>query len=135
MKVHGACHCGRITYEADVDPARVSICHCTDCQVMSGSPYRASVPSSPGTYRLLSGTPRTYVKTTAASGNRRRQAFCGDCGTPIAAGPDVDDAPFVMLRLGALAERAALTPTRRIWCGSEQPWSVDIGALPGSPAQ
>ncbi|MDQ3188264.1 MAG: GFA family protein, partial [Pseudomonadota bacterium] len=32
MKIQGACHCGDISYEAVVDPARVSICHCADCQ-------------------------------------------------------------------------------------------------------
>jgi len=31
MKVQGACHCGRIKYEAEVDPERVSLCNCTDC--------------------------------------------------------------------------------------------------------
>ena len=31
MKVDGACHCGSIRYEAEVDPAKVIICHCTDC--------------------------------------------------------------------------------------------------------
>jgi len=36
MKVQGSCHCGRITYEAEVDPGRVSLCHCTDCQTVTG---------------------------------------------------------------------------------------------------
>ena len=31
MKIEGACHCGYITYEADIDPDTTSICHCTDC--------------------------------------------------------------------------------------------------------
>ncbi|CCV10081.1 hypothetical protein MESS4_120202 [Mesorhizobium sp. STM 4661] len=26
MKVDGGCHCGAITYEAEVDPEKVSIC-------------------------------------------------------------------------------------------------------------
>ncbi|MEJ0023213.1 MAG: GFA family protein, partial [Alphaproteobacteria bacterium] len=29
-----------MTYEAEIDPAMVGICHCTDCQMMSGSAYR-----------------------------------------------------------------------------------------------
>ena len=32
MKIDGGCHCGAITYEAEVDPEKTSICHCTDCQ-------------------------------------------------------------------------------------------------------
>ncbi len=35
MKVDGACFCGHITYQAEVDEARVAICHCTDCQANS----------------------------------------------------------------------------------------------------
>ncbi|HET9046453.1 MAG TPA: GFA family protein, partial [Casimicrobiaceae bacterium] len=32
MHVQGRCHCGEIAYEAEIDPAGVSVCHCTDCQ-------------------------------------------------------------------------------------------------------
>jgi len=37
MKIDGHCHCGQITFEAEVDPNSVMICHCTDCQRLSGS--------------------------------------------------------------------------------------------------
>jgi hypothetical protein len=43
MKTDGGCYCGEITYEADVDPDRVFICNCTDCQRMSGSAIRVNV--------------------------------------------------------------------------------------------
>ena len=46
MKVDGACHCGRITFEAEIDPERVRICHCSDCQVLSGSAFRITAPTS-----------------------------------------------------------------------------------------
>jgi hypothetical protein len=42
MEVDGQCHCGRVTYRAAIDPAKVSICHCTDCQNLTGSPWRRS---------------------------------------------------------------------------------------------
>jgi len=35
MKVQGRCHCGEITYEADVEPGKVNLCHCRDCQMLS----------------------------------------------------------------------------------------------------
>ena len=40
MRIDGACHCGKISFAAEIDPARVMVCHCTDCQVLSGGPYR-----------------------------------------------------------------------------------------------
>jgi len=44
LRVHGSCHCGAISYEATVDTERVTICHCTDCQNLTGTAYRVSVP-------------------------------------------------------------------------------------------
>ena len=110
MHVNGSCHCGRIRYEADVDPALVSACHCTDCQVLSGSPYRVSVRAPAATFKLTSGTPKTYVKT-ADSGNRRVHAFCADCGAPVYACAPADP-PFYSLRVGGLQQRpVAAAPT------------------------
>jgi len=43
MKIDGACHCGEITFTAEIDPSRVMICNCTDCQVQSGGPFRLVV--------------------------------------------------------------------------------------------
>jgi hypothetical protein len=82
MKVTGGCHCGNITYEPDVDPATVMVCHCTDCQKLTGRAFRTNISSLPGTFRLKTGTPTIYVKTTE-SRNKRAHGFCPECGTPI----------------------------------------------------
>jgi len=57
MKVEGSCHCGKIAYEAMVDPDRVSLCHCTDCQMLTGSAFRVSVPAPKEVFSLLTGQP------------------------------------------------------------------------------
>ncbi len=129
MKIDGGCHCGAITYEAEIDPASVLICHCTDCQRISGSPYRVGVQAPAATFKLLSGTPKTYLKTTADSGRRRVQAFCGNCGTPIYTAAE-HDTPTYNLRVGAIRQRTELTPVRQKWCRSAQPWAMNIDALP-----
>ena len=133
MKVHGRCHCGAIRYEANVDPQRVTICHCRDCQVLTGTAYRTTVPTAVADFVLLGGVPKTYVKV-AESGNRRVQAFCGECGTPIYACA-FDDAKTYGLRIGALDEREHLPPRRRIWCRSALPWSESITGLPQRPME
>ncbi len=127
MHIHGKCHCGAITYEAEVDPAMVSVCHCTDCQVFSGAPFRAVVPATKENFKLLSGTPKIYIKT-ADSGNKRAQGFCPECGTPIYATSPTDPQIYG-LRVGAIRERASLTPKKRIWCNSALPWSLDMNAI------
>ena len=85
MKVDGGCHCGNIGLRGRGRPPKVVICHCTDCQTLSGTAFRTVVPTS-GHLKLLAGTPKAYVKT-GESGNKRVQTFCADCGSPIYSGP------------------------------------------------
>jgi len=125
MKVTGRCHCGQISWEAEIDPAAVRVCHCTDCQKLTGTAFRTNVGSLPGSFVLKSGTPKTYVKT-ADSGNQRVHAFCPDCGTPIyATSPDPNPRSYG-LRVGALDQRTELRPARQGWCRSALPWSMDL---------
>jgi hypothetical protein len=132
MQIEGACHCGRISFTAQIDPARVMVCHCSDCQVMSGSPFRAVVPAPIETF-VLRGEPKRYIKT-ADSGNKRVQAFCPDCGTPLfATAPE--NATQVVIRTGCLKQRAMLVPKAQIWQHSALPWIGAVHALPGSPGQ
>ena len=44
MRIHGRCHCGFIAYEAEIDPEKVMICHCTDCQTLRRCQGRPSGP-------------------------------------------------------------------------------------------
>ena len=127
MKVHGRCHCGEIEYEAEVDPAQVGICHCTDCQVLTGTAYRVSVAARKEDFHILKGAPEIYVKR-AESGRARAQGFCGHCGTPIYAA-DADKPSVFNLRTGALMERAQLTPSRQIWCRSALDWAQNLPAM------
>lgn len=127
MQVDGQCHCGEIRYEAEIDANKVGICHCNDCQLLTGSAYRVSVPASAANLKFLQGTPKIYVKI-AESGNKRAQAFCADCGSPIYAS-DAHKPEIYFLRVGTLSQRAALPPKRQIWCSAELPWAADIRGL------
>jgi hypothetical protein len=134
MRVEGGCHCGAIRFEAEVDPERVVICHCTDCQTLSGSAFRTVVASLPGTFRLLAGVPKVYVKT-GESGNRREQGFCPDCGTPIFSAPEGEGVRVVGLRVGALAQRDRLVPREQYWCRSAQGWLGELASIPRRETQ
>ena len=130
MKIDGGCHCGEITFTAEVDPNGVRICHCTDCQKMSGSAFRAVIAAPAESFRLTGGQPRSYIKI-ADSGNRRRHAFCGTCGSPIFACAEADP-PSYTLRVGTIAQRRELSPNVQIWRGSALDWVDAIAAIPSS---
>lgn len=133
MKIDGQCHCGQVRYVAEVDPENVSVCHCTDCQAISGSAFRT-------TLRLLdtdlemTGETKTYMKV-AASGNPRALVFCPECGTQMYGMPMGDSPKRISLRLGTANQRAQLPPKRQIWCRSAMPWVNDLADVPVSMEQ
>jgi len=134
MKIDGGCHCGFIKYEAEVDPAMVGICHCTDCQTFSGSAFRVGVPTPETSFKLLSGKPKVYVKT-AESGGKRAQAFCPECGTHLYA-TSVGDGPKVFrIRATTARQRYDLPPKGQVWRRSAHAWLADLGSLPGPDRQ
>jgi len=124
MKVNGRCHCGQITYEAVVDPERAGLCHCTDCQTLTGSAYRATVLAPAETFTLRGGPPKIYVKT-ADSGTKRAHAFCPECGSPVYSAA-LGDPQTYSLRVGCLEQRREIAPRRQQWCRSALPWSMDL---------
>ena len=132
MKITGGCHCGDIQYEAEIDESKVMLCHCTDCQEISGAPYRGVVVTT-GEHLQLRGDIKDYVKTTANSGNPRAQSFCAQCGTHIyatsVAEPGTKEDPATKkynLRLGTVHQRDQLSPTIEMWCDSREKWVTPI---------
>ena len=132
MQIDGACHCGQVTFQAEIDPATVSLCNCTDCQTFAGAPFRWTVLTHAGTFRLRSGTVKGYVKL-AESGKPREQGFCPNCGNALwgtALGADPNK--IYSLRVGAITQRDQLTPRSQKWMRSAQPWTGNLGALPAT---
>ena len=128
MKIDGGCHCGQITYEAEVDAGKVIVCHCTDCQTLSGSAFRTVVFAAEQTFSFLSGQPKIYIKT-AESGAKREQVFCPECGTQIYSA-SVGAGPRTLgLRVGTARQRAELRPSAQYWCRSAQDWVNDLGSV------
>jgi hypothetical protein len=127
MQVHGSCHCGGIQYTASVDPARTTICHCTDCQRLTGTAYRVSVPAIEGSFELIAGEPSIYVKIGDA-GSRRAQVFCPNCGSPMYT-YDADDPTVYGLRVGCIEERQALVPGKQKWCRSALKWTENLAGM------
>lgn len=134
MKVDGQCHCGAIAYEAEVQPGTINICHCLDCQRLTGSVFRCNVSAPAAGFRLLRGTPKQYVKV-ADSGARRVHAFCGDCGGPVYACA-AENPQAYSLRVGALNQRDELgTPMRQIWTRRRFRWLPPLEGVPAHEGQ
>lgn len=132
MHIEGECHCGFVTYEAEIDPEHIAICHCTDCQRLTGAAYRVSASTPSKSFRLTGGDPKLYIKI-ADNGRKRLQYFCPQCGSPIYTTGTDEDAKEVGIRLGTINQRRELKPRKQIWCSSALPWIGDVAGLPGRP--
>ena len=131
MHIDGACHCGLVSFTAEIDPGGVTICHCADCQVMSGAPFRTVVAVPIGRFKLT-GEPRRY--TMVQCGIHWVQAFCPVCGTPLFAAA-AESPTSVVVRLGCVTQRAQLRPSAQIWQHLALPWLSELPLIPGSSEQ
>lgn len=129
MHITGGCHCGYVTYEAELDPQRVAICHCTDCQKLTGSPFRVTAVVSESDLKLKGSPPKQYRKT-AESGRGRLQYFCPECGSQLFVNGEGEASKIWGIRWGSIDQRMELKPQRQVWCRSSPAWLSEIGELP-----
>lgn len=127
MRIDGRCHCGAVTYVADIDPQRVVICHCTDCQQLTGSPFRVTARASRSDL-TISGEPVVYEKI-AESGAKRFMHFCGQCGSPMFSTGEGAAADVWGIRWGGINQRDQLVPTKQIWRRSAPAWICAFDGL------
>jgi hypothetical protein len=123
----------RFVYEADVEPGTISICHCLDCQRLTGSAFRANILAPAESFRILKGQPRLYIKT-GDSGAKRVHAFCEICGSPVHSCA-LEKPHAYSLRVGALRQREELGQPAR-WAKRRLSWVTtmeNVTAIAGQP--
>jgi hypothetical protein len=128
MHIDGACHCGLISFTAEINPGGVTICHCADCQIMSGAPFRTVVEVPIGQFNLT-GQPKHYAMVQ--NGSHWIQSFCAECGTPLFAAA-AESPTSVVVRLGCVTQRAQLRPSAQIWQNFAVPWLPDLPLISDS---
>jgi len=84
----GSCCCGNVKYEVTEQPVQKALCHCHQCQKVSGSAYTTNILVPKDAYKITSGTPKQYTFTQAPSGIKFTVSFCGDCSSPVGKGSD-----------------------------------------------
>ena len=125
VKVSGMCHCSKIALKGSVEPHMVVACHCTDCQVFCGGPFRNNVMLKSENISIH-GNVSNYNKI-GGSGAVRTQGFCGNCGTHIYA---VDaELTLYSVRAGFLNQHSTLTPAKHIFGKSAVKW---LSSMPQS---
>ncbi len=118
----GSCLCGAVKYSVEAEPFVQAVCHCTDCQRQTGSPFSVVV-GVPRTALVLEGSTLASFTTVGDDhGTDTERQFCSACGSPIVslseALPEV-----AFLKAGTLDDASWLQPAVEVWSRSAQPWS------------
>jgi hypothetical protein len=118
----GGCACSAVRYRLLEDPLGLHICHCTDCQDITGTAFIMSMPTRRSSLELIAGKPE-IVEFETRSAITQRNRGCTSCGTRLwSEGRSLPE--FVTLRPGTLEDTSWLTPIAHIWTVSKQPWVV-----------
>ena len=116
----GGCVCGAVRYRLLEDPLELHVCHCLNCQTVSGSAFVLCMPVHARSLALMQGEPKLF-SFTSPDGLAKRNRRCADCGAclwgEIAAMPEV-----VALQAGTLDDTSWLEPIAHIFTSRAQPW-------------
>jgi len=132
-KITGGCLCGAVRYstEAEPEPGRTLVCHCTTCQRNSGSAFGIFV-FFPADSVTVAGSLNTYTEPGGASGLPMHRRFCPTCGTPVIV--QREGAPRLLIAAGTLDDTSIVRPAINLFCASAQSWvpiTPDTQNLPG----
>ena len=78
----GGCACQAIRYETTSEPIFENHCQCRDCQTRSGTGHASYLTFAGRADVKITGEASTWAMT-GDSGNKKVQAFCPTCGTPV----------------------------------------------------
>lgn len=121
LPLTGGCLCGRVRYEVRVEPLTIVACHCTICQVRTGSAFSMSIPIPREGFGLTEGATITR-DLPGGSGKLLTQHFCEECLVRTHTEPHVNRA-LIYVRPGTLDDTKWIEPAAQIWTRSAQPWA------------
>jgi len=117
------CQCGQLRARV-VDGARpfTILCHCTDCQRRSGSPFGV-IGYFPKLAVTFDGEAREFSRVNNL-GNKVTSGFCPSCGSTIYVRLSKNDG-LVGVPVGAFADPGFPRPVMAVWEQDRHDW-IDV---------
>ncbi|HZP20885.1 MAG TPA: GFA family protein [Bauldia sp.] len=131
-ELEGRCACGAVRYSLGSAPMFVHCCHCLDCQRQTGSAFVLNALIERDRVRLLSGATHG-IRVPTDSGRPHEIHRCPTCEVALWSHYGGNE-KIAFVRIGTLAQPAALTPDVHIYTRSKQPWVVIPEGVPAFEA-
>jgi hypothetical protein len=127
MNRNGQCLCGAVRVELARDPDRVNICHCTDCQRRSGSPFGMAVWLAEGDLAISGET--SEFRHLSDKGRELVNRFCPSCGSTICYTAALNPG-LIAIPAGLFADPETPPPQRSVFEERRHTWlTVPAGAV------
>lgn len=128
MTRDATCHCGQLVLSCEGEPAKVSLCHCLDCQRRTGSLFSVAAFFPRDQVREKAGKSASYTRDSA-SGYAVRFHFCPDCGSSVWWEP-ARMPHLIGVAVGAFADPAFPMPEQAVWASKRHEWLILPDKLP-----
>jgi hypothetical protein len=113
------CACGQLRATCTGEPARLSVCHCLDCQRRTGSvfAFNATFPAAQVT---TSGAHKSFTRSSE-DGFWVAHHFCPDCGSTVFY--EIERRPgMVSVPVGGFADPTFPEPSISVYRERGHPW-------------
>jgi hypothetical protein len=118
------CACGQLQIRCPGEPAKVSLCHCLDCQRRTGSAFGIAAFFDAGSTEII-GPSRSY-RRDSDSGFPVTFHFCGACGSTVFWYPSRKPT-VVAVAVGCFADPLFPAPTQAVYCEHRHGWVATPG--------
>ncbi len=121
----GGCLCGDVQYTV-ADAFRYALnCHCSDCRRATGSAFKPFAGIERARLQLTHGADQVLIYGDVTAGH---DVHCRRCGSLLYS--VVNEAKFVHVTLGTLADAPTIRPNAHIFVGDKAPWFEITDDLP-----
>lgn len=117
-RFEGGCFCGAVRYRGQ-RPLDAAICHCRDCQRISGAPLLAWVEIDKADLEWTAGSP-SYYDYTSDWPTPVRRAFCNQCGTQLTY--EREGSAELDVTVASMDEPESVRPTHHVYTSSQASW-------------
>jgi hypothetical protein len=123
------CACRQLHVEADGEPLIVSLCHCTECQRRTGSPFGLGAWYPKDKVRIR-GEAKTFVRPI--EDRTVTNHFCPNCGGTVLWEASKREG-HIAIAVGMFGDPSFPPPARSIYEDSKHPWIEFSGAMQHLP--
>ena len=120
--IKGSCLCGAVTFEVEDSFETYNLCHCEQCQKLSGSAHASNLFTKPDKINWLTGQEK--IKQYDVPGREMRTVFCSDCGCSL---PHVTHTSgYLVVPAGSLDAQPTFKPEQVIFWEERMPWYEEL---------